>query len=185
MADSIKDDQWYAPGLEYPRFSMQPVDIDFVRAVRRTLRDARAGSFAVVEGACDELEDNPWLQATAGQWMFNAVGRAVIDAVALPGDLLWLPLRLTTPSGVVDDFRLLVAGREHGDFFSEEHTTRSSAGVLIRWVLDRDKLGDRQVLVVPGLAANNLVMRGRLIRDLIEAGSQGVILKPARVVPRQ
>lgn len=183
--DGLEADQWYAPTLEYPRFSVQPVDIDFLRSLRPALDDARSGSAAFAERACDELEDVPWLLETSGHWIFNAVGRAVIDAVAYPGEVLWLPLKLTTPSGVVDDFSILAAGLERGDFLSEEHTTRSNLGIPIRWVLDREKLGDRQVLAVPGFAANNLVMRGSVIRALIDAGARGVVLEPARVVPRQ
>jgi hypothetical protein len=143
----------------------------------------RPGEFPI-RRLCGELEDVPWLLATAGQWMFNAVGRAVIDAVARPGDVLWLPLELTTPSGSFDDFQVLAAARDRGDFLSEEHTTRSNLGIPVRWVLDRAKLGDRQVLAVPGFAGNNLVMRGRVIQALIDVGARGVVLEPARVMPR-
>lgn len=184
MADLIDNDQWYAPTLEYPLYSVQPGDVDFDSALYRAATGrARPGEFPI-RTLCEELEEVPWLLATAGQWMFNATGRTVIDAVAYPGEVLWLPLELATPSGVVDDFQVLAAGREQGDFLSDEHTTRSNLGIPIRWVLDREKLGDRQVLAVPGFAANNLVMRGSVIRALIDAGAKGVILEPARVMPR-
>ncbi len=33
MIDGLEADQWYAPTLEYPRFSVQPGDVEFDHAV--------------------------------------------------------------------------------------------------------------------------------------------------------
>jgi hypothetical protein len=72
---------------------------------------------------------------------------------------------------------------EGGDLLSETHTTRGPRGAPIRWVLDREKLGERQLAIVHELTGNGLVMRGRVLQRLLDLGAKGIELRRARVAP--
>jgi hypothetical protein len=115
--------------------------------------------------------------------MFNTEARRVIDEVAWPGDVRWLPLLIRTPTGTVEDYQVIAPPIDGGDFLSEPHTTRDPRGAPIRWVLGRDKLGSRQVLMVPGTTGNGLVLRGRVLQQLIDLGAKGIAVEHARVTP--
>jgi hypothetical protein len=184
MTDDLAAGVWYLPTLEYPRYSVQPVDVDFGRALYRASTGLPPPVELPIHVLCDELEDVPVLLARAGFFLFSPLGRAVVDDVAIPGDVRWIPVELITPSGAKVGFAVATASLDGGDFLSDTETTRTELGVPIRWVLDRDKVADRRVLAVPGVSSDNLVMRGSVIQALIDAGARGVSAVPARVSPR-
>jgi hypothetical protein len=182
MSETIWADEWYNPHITNPDFSIRPIDIDFHRLVYRTVTVREPSLELPFRTAADRLADSPWLAPTAGYMMFGPAARAVIDEVAWHGDVRWLPLVIQTPSGEVDDYHIAAPSLEDGDFLNEPRTTRDPRGVPIRWVLDPGKLGDRQVLMVPGVATG-LVMRGRVLQRLVDLGAKGIEIRHARVGP--
>ncbi len=178
MADALSPDAWYALSLEYPRYSVQPVDVAFGRALYRASTGLPPPVELPIQVFCDEVEDVPVLLARAGFFLFSPVGRALVDDVALPGDVRWIPVVLNTPSGVQPGFAVATASLDDRDFLSDSETVRAESGIPTRWVLDAQKIGDREVLAVPGLASDNLVLRGSVVRALIDAGARGLSARP-------
>lgn len=175
--------EWYNPEISNPDFSIRPIDLDFRRSVYRASHAIPPPVELPLHTVADRLADSPWLAAAAGYWMFNPDGRAVIDAAAWPGEVRWLPLVIQTPFGPLDDYQILAPPLQGADFLSEPHTTRDSRGKPVRWVLDRDKIGDRQVLMVPGVSIAGLVLRGRILQRLLDLGAKGIVIERARVTP--
>jgi hypothetical protein len=181
MADELSRDAWYALSLEYPRYSVQPVDVNFGRALYRASTALPPPVELPIQVFCDEVEDVPVLLASAGYFLFNPVGRAVVDDVALPDDVRWTPVVLNTASGVKGGCAVATASLDGGDFLSDLVTTRTDGSVLVRRLVDREKLGDRRVLVVPGMRSDNLLMRGSVVEALVDAGARGLSAVPARL----
>jgi hypothetical protein len=181
MADEVSLDEWYTLSLEYPRYSVQPVDVDFGRALYRASTGRPPPVELPIQVFCDEVEEVPVLLACAGHFLFSPVGRAVVDDAAFPGDVRWIPVVLNTPSGVQFGSAVATASLDGGDFLSDLVTTRTDGSVLVRRVLDREKLGDRRVLVVPGMRSDSLAMRGSVVKALIDAGARGLSAVPARL----
>jgi hypothetical protein len=119
----------------------------------------------------DHLAESPWLAATVGYWIFNSVGRAAIDEVAWPGEVRWLHLVIETSSGPVDDYEVIAGPLNGENIPSVTSTARDSLGNPIRWELDRRRLGERQVLMVPGIGVSSLVMRGLVLQRLADMGA--------------
>jgi hypothetical protein len=164
MADELSRDAWYALSLEYPRYSVQPVDVNFGRALYRASTALPPPVELPIQVFCDEVEDVP-----------------VLLAVALPDDVRWTPVVLNTASGVKGGCAVATASLDGGDFLSDLVTTRTDGSVLVRRLVDREKLGDRRVLVVPGMRSDNLLMRGSVVEALVDAGARGLSAVPARL----
>jgi hypothetical protein len=182
--DDLLADEWYQPEITNPKYGIQPFDIETERRLHRAMSGGLPFDDEPLRAKAEnELVDSPWLSAF-GRPMFDQQARSLIDQVAWRGDVRWLPLEIQTPSGVVDHYSVAAPSLEGGDYLSEPHTTRDPLGRPIRWVLDRSKLGNRQVFVFPGVSVGGLVMRGHLLRTLLDLGAVGVVVSRARVAPR-
>ncbi|PKQ25242.1 MAG: hypothetical protein CVT64_11100 [Actinobacteria bacterium HGW-Actinobacteria-4] len=181
MVDSIWPDEWYNPHILNPEYGIRPIDIDFRRLVYRAFNGRQPPVELPLRTTAERLATSPWLAPAAGYAMFDASARAVIDEVAWNGDVRWLPLVIETPLGEVEEYQIAAQSLDGGDFLYEPRTTRDPRGVPIRWVLDPAKLGDRQVLVVPGVTSAGLVMRGRVLQQLLDLGAKGIEIRHARV----
>jgi hypothetical protein len=181
MSGVLDADDWYNPHIINPKFAIQPPDIELNRALYREFHGNSLPLKVPLQTVAERpLAESPWLLG-GGRSIFNSAARAVISSVATPGDVRWLPLVIQTPSGAVDDYQVAAPSPDGPNVLSEAHTTRDPRGAPIRWVLDSRKLGDRQVLMVPGIASAGLIMRGRVLRHLLDLGAKGIDIRPARI----
>jgi hypothetical protein len=183
VLEAVAPNDWYQPDITSPKFGLDPVDLAFERSMYRAMMGhSQKVDWPLRATASNALEDSPWLHAY-GRPMFTSTAREIIDEAAWEGEVRWSPIVIATPAGVIDEYQLAAPALVHPDVLSESHTTRDPIGRPIRWVLDREKLGDRQVLMFPGVSVGGLVMRGRLLQQLLDLGARGVVIQPARVAP--
>lgn len=179
--ETLAPDDWYNPAITTVEYALDPFDLALSRSLHRAFHGNPPSVALPLRTFSEGLADSPWLVAVSGCWMFNPAAREVIDEVAWPGDVRWLPLVVETASGVVDAYQVLAPPLVGGDLLSDTHTTRGPSGAPIRWVLDRDKLGDRQLAIVHELTGNGLVMRGRVLQRLLDLGAKGIVIRHARI----
>ncbi len=171
MAESpvLDPDGWYQPRITDPEAAVcdlqRPETMEYCRRLYRAVRGSDAGAMVDWPLETRRPVNQDWLLAGAGKHLFSPRAQRLIDEVALPGEVTWIPLTLVTSEGVVTDHAVLASGPARPDIFADAgsgHLPPRHLGA----VLVRAKMGQRQVLGWPGGGGDFLVVGSVLARLL-------------------